>query len=87
MNVAAPGVSYFFGSRTQNAGDERRHAVPLLTLRVELASARRGQPVELRLAFVVRFTPLAGDPALVLQPVERRVQRSLLDLKLSPEIC
>ena len=82
MNVVAPGVSYFFGSRTQNAGDERRHAVPLLGFGVEASLARSGEPVELCLAFVLRFTPVAGDPALVLQPVKRRIQRSLLDLKL-----
>src|SRR6185312_1317047 len=68
-NESGRRVSYLLRSRTQNAGDQRRHAVPLLGLRYESAAARRSQPVKPRLAFIVRFAPLAGDPAVVLQSV------------------
>src|ERR1700733_8744390 len=49
---------------------------------MELAPPSRSQTVELRLAFVVRFPPLAGDPTLMFQSIERWIQRALLDLQL-----
>src|SRR5580658_861516 len=82
MNGASRIVSHFLRCRTENAGDKRRHAVPLLSLGVELTAASRGQPIELGLTIVVGFAPLTGNQALVFQSVERWVQRSLLDLQL-----
>src|ERR1700722_15694101 len=82
MNGASRIVSHFLRCRTENAGDKRRHAVPLLSFGVELTGASRAQSIELCLTMVVGFAPLTGNQALVFQPVERRVQRSLLDLQL-----
>src|SRR5260370_33450029 len=82
MNGASRRVSHFLRSRTENAGDKRRHAVPLLSLGVELTAASRGQPIELGPTIVIRFAPLTGNQALVFKPVERWVQRYLLDLQL-----
>ena len=65
MNGIAQAVSYFLGSCVENAGDQRRHAIPLLRLGLKLTPPGSRQPVELRLALVVGFAPLTGDQALV----------------------
>src|SRR5207249_127712 len=57
-------------------------AIPLLSLGVELTAASRGQPIELGFTIVIGFAPLTGNQTLVFQPVERWIQRSLLDLQL-----
>ena len=80
MNGSARRVSYFLRSRAQNAGDQRRHAVPPLRLSLESTPPARSDG---------RTSPCACCPirptrwrsTLVLQPVERWVQRSLLDLQ------
>ena len=48
---------------------------------VELAAAERGQAVELRAAVVVRRAPLGLQQAAHFEPVQRRIQRALLDLQ------
>ena len=53
-------------------------------LAVSSASCLRpglGQPVELRAPVVVRVAPRRLDPALLLEPVERRVEGPLIDLE------
>ena len=50
-------------------------------LRGQLAPARLRQRVKLRAAVVFRFTPLRSKPALLFQPVQRREQRSGLDVE------
>ena len=45
----------------------------------ELALSGPGQPVELGFAVVVGHAPLGGDPALLLEPVQRRIERALVD--------
>src|SRR4029450_12333572 len=39
------------------------------------------QPIETRAPIVFGRAPVGGDPALPFQPLQRRVQRSLLDLE------
>jgi hypothetical protein len=46
-----------------------------------LAPAGDGEAIILGLALVVRFAPFAGDQALMLQAVERGIERALLDLE------
>src|SRR5436305_11931119 len=65
------GDSYLLRGGAQDTSDQRRHAVPFFGFRMELAPPGCSQAVELRLAFVVRFPPLAGDPTLMFQPLER----------------
>src|ERR1700728_472294 len=82
MNGASRRVSHSLQCRTENGGDKRRHSVPPFSLGVELTAASRRQPIEFGLTIVVGLAPLTGNQALVFQPVERWVQRSLLDLQL-----
>jgi len=49
---------------------------------MELTPTAHGQPIELRFALIFGFAPLTRDQPLVLQPVQRWVQRSLLNLQL-----
>src|SRR5215471_4893673 len=74
--------SYFLRLPAQDAGNYCRLRVPLVRLGLELAPARHRQTVVLRFPMVFGFTPFAADPALMLKPVKRRVQRYLLDLQL-----
>ena len=40
-----------------------------------------GERVKLRVPAALRYPPLRPDPALLLQPVQSRIQRSLADLQ------
>src|SRR5215471_14604705 len=55
----------------------RRQPLPGLQLALELLPALTRQRVELRVAPEIGRFPLGANPALLLQPVERRVQRPL----------
>src|SRR5688500_7706768 len=55
--------------------------VPPRRLFGELRAARRRQPVVARAAVVLRRPPEGGDPAAILEAMERRVERSVLDLQ------
>jgi hypothetical protein len=55
--------------------------VPARRIVAEPPPARRRQTIELRPAVVVRLAPLTRDQTLVLEPVERRIQRTLLNLQ------
>src|ERR1051326_2807213 len=68
--------------RAHHEVDRARQPVPVRELGVEAPAARRGQRVELRLAPAVGRAPLGFDPPLLLERVERRVERSLLHLQL-----
>src|SRR5579871_6131933 len=57
--------------------DCRREAVPTLELARQLLPALRRQRIELRGAPQIGFLPRGADPALILQPVQRRVQGPL----------
>src|SRR5262245_43422005 len=62
----------------EDPGDRVRQPLPVLGFVGQLPAAGPGQPVELRRAVVVRAAPLRVDPALLLQTVQRRVQRTLV---------
>src|SRR5580700_5693396 len=80
-NAAGSRASYFLRRRLQNSRDDVRHAIPLFGFRLESALARSRETVVLGLAFIFRFAPFTGDPALVFQPVERGIERALLNLQ------
>ena len=56
--------------------DNRSH---FATSAVELLAAGPGQRVEARAPIVLGRAPVGGDPALMLEAVERRIERALLD--------
>ena len=58
----------------------RGHAIPVRRFVLELAAPERGQPVELGAAVVVRRAPLGFQQPAHLEPVQRRIERALLDL-------
>src|SRR5262249_35593700 len=65
----------------QNAANSSNHLLPAFCLRHQLLPAGRSQPVVLRFAIVLRRSPERRDPAAVLEPVKRRVERSMFDLQ------
>jgi hypothetical protein len=60
--------------------DRVRETIPRRLLDLELLLARPRERVELGLASRFRLPPLGFEPAFLLEPVQRRVQRSLIDL-------
>src|SRR6266849_3951986 len=73
--------SYFLRLGSKDSSDHVCHAIQLFSFGLESAFPRRREPVIFGLAFVFRLAPFAGDPSLVLQPVQRRVQGTLLNLQ------
>src|SRR5713226_314141 len=67
--------------RTQQTRDNSGHALPAFRFGGELFPAGARQRVILRFAIVVRDAPLRGDPAALLQPQQRRIQRALIQLQ------
>src|SRR5687768_16039569 len=63
----------------ENACDGPREAAPLLRLRDELLSAGLRERVETGLAVVVGGSPVGDDPAALLQTLEGRIERPVID--------
>src|SRR6185503_13042851 len=63
----------------ENAIDRRRQPLPVIRLVGKLLFSRSSQLVVLRLAIVLGAAPFGFDQALLFEPVQRRVQRSLVD--------
>jgi hypothetical protein len=61
--------------------DRRRQSAPLLRFALELQTARTRQRVVLRAASRGGVTPLGDHPSLMLQAVQRRVERSRTHLE------
>src|SRR5260370_39865899 len=61
----------------QHRGDRIAQATPLLGLASQLLPSTRRQAVVFCFSLVFRFTPLTGDPALVLQTIKGWVERTL----------
>src|SRR5215475_138713 len=64
-----------------NLIDRRRQPLPIRGLFVELFAPGARQLVILRLAIVFGTAPFRRDPALVFQPVQRRIERALVDVQ------
>lgn len=61
--------------------DGCRHAIPFAGFDRELTAARRGEAVVLRSPSELRGAPFRLNPSLVLEPMQRRVERALVDLQ------
>src|SRR5207245_3539397 len=61
--------------------DCSRQLVPFAGLNRQLPPPLRRQPVELRSPVVLRDSRFDRNPSSLDQPVQRRIQRSLLDLQ------
>src|SRR3954470_12566899 len=64
-----------------HAADGGCHALPFPRFDGELTAARRGEVVILGAAAQLRYFPLGLDPALVLEAMEGRIERALVDLQ------
>jgi hypothetical protein len=67
------------GGLVEDAGDGVDEAAPLRGLHGEPLAPGLREAVELHAPLGLREPPLGLDPAVPLQPVERRVERPLLD--------
>src|SRR6185437_13680313 len=65
----------------QNPFDGGHIAAPRLGLRAERSPALRGEPVVAGAAVVLRRAPFGADPPLELEPLERGVERPLVDVE------
>ena len=61
--------------------DGVRHPLPFARFDGELTAAGRREPVVLGPAAELRHLPLGFDPALMLEPMQGRVERALVDLE------
>ena len=64
-----------------HAADGGGHAFPLAGFHRQLPASGRREPVVLGPPAQLRDGPLGFDPALVLEAMERRVERALIDLQ------
>src|ERR1051326_1800203 len=62
----------------QHAVDSVGQLLPVLGIRLELLSSRRSQSIETRAPSQFGDSPLGLDPALMLQPMQSRVKRTLI---------
>jgi hypothetical protein len=65
----------------QNPSDRADKGLPAFALLGQLTPAGRRQTIEARPAVVLRGSPLRSNPALILQPVQGRVERPLIGLE------
>src|SRR5215468_11013443 len=79
--LASSAYSTLLSRWLHNAGDGRVQALPLRGLIEELLLARFGKAVVLRAAVVLRSPPLCGDPATALQPLQRRIERAVINFQ------
>src|SRR5262245_7864058 len=63
----------------EDAHDRRRDLAPLTLLARQLGTAGLGERVEPRLPVVVRHTPVGFDETALLEPLQRGIQRAVLD--------
>src|SRR5262245_10025478 len=64
-----------------HAPDGRRHPLPLADFNGQLPPSGRRQLVVLRAAAQLRHAPLGFNPSLVLEAMECRIERALIDLQ------
>src|SRR5204862_6249897 len=77
----ARGLSYFLRLRAEDATNDLGHLVPGPRHLLQLAPSCRRQTIKLRFAVVFRFAPFARDEALMLEPVQRGIERALLNFQ------
>src|SRR5436189_191695 len=76
---ADPGVHRLL--RLEHRGDGRRQAHPVGALIGELTAAFAGERIKTRVAAGFRCRPFGADPTALLEPVQGRVERPLLNLQ------
>src|SRR5579863_1592765 len=75
-------ISALLGGRPHHPGNCIHHLLPLRLFDLELFAALLGQTVVLEFPISVRsHLPFGSDPSLALQPMQRRIQRSVLHLQ------
>src|SRR5262245_50824223 len=67
--------------QAHQSGDGGGQPLPLCRFFVEMPAARTRERVDLRTPVVAAPRPLGGDPSLLLQLVERGVERAVADLQ------
>src|SRR5437016_1855498 len=67
--------------QSQHTPDHARNPLPILSFHGKLLLASPGNGVKLGLAVIVGRSPLRRDPALLQQPQQRRVHRTLVQLQ------
>src|SRR6478609_11133023 len=72
-------ASYILRLRAKNSRDDVSHAIPLLGFGLETSAACGSELVIFGTAVVLAVAPLAGNHALMLEAIERWVQRTLLN--------
>src|SRR5690349_5037157 len=73
--------SYFLRRSIQNSGNDFRHAIPVVRLFLEALPSGGGQRIVFGVAIVFRFAPFTLQQALMLQAIQRRIKRTLLNLQ------
>src|SRR5262245_10573327 len=63
-------------------GNRARQLLPVGDLVLQSSTSSGRELVVLRFALVLRLAPFGLDESLVFQPIQRRIQRSLLNLQL-----
>lgn len=71
----------------QDGADDVGHAVPLLCFRRQLLAARGRETVVLGATIIFAFAPLAFDSPYMLQAIQCRVERPLLNDQLLAANC
>src|SRR6185437_3400383 len=66
----------------EDASDGRRQSLPLGGFFAKLLAAGRGEGIETRLAVVARASPLRRYPSTFFEPLQRRVEGSVLNQQL-----
>src|SRR5580704_706840 len=66
---------------SQYSIDRVHHLCPAARLVLQLLSPERSQPVISRFAIIFRCAPERRDPLAILQAVQRRIKRAMLDLQ------
>src|SRR5688572_143980 len=74
-------MKFMASSRLHYLGDDGRHPVPALLLGLELLPPGARERVILSPAIFLGQLPLRLDPALLLHPVKRGIERALVHLE------
>src|SRR5258705_12739585 len=84
LRACCEDASAAISSVRQHSRDSIRQPFPVARFLGELLSTALRQLIKLCLAVVLRVAPLGSDQALLLETVQRWIQRSLIDLEHRP---